>query len=1261
MTLPSARACLVAAMLFVASAALLASGPGRHAEAATGSWTGTYFNNKTLTGPPVLTRDDGGGTVPSATPALDLYYDASPGAGVNADVWSARWTRTDTYAAGTYRFTIIGDDGIRLYVDGALVVNGWFDQPPTTYFNDMTLTAGSHTVVVEFYDSTNAATIVATIQDLSTIPQGWQAQYYANQTLSGSPVLARNDGEDINFDWNLGSPAPSMSADHWSTRWTRTFTFNDGVYQFSTLSDDGNRVYVDGQLILDYWVDQAAVDTHFANKQMTAGPHTVVVEYYEALGGASMRFTMQYRPDLGGFVTDTVAGGLNIPTVFAFAPDGRIFIGLKDGAISIVKDGALLPVPFYTITPVNNYGDRGLLGLTLDPNFATNGYVYAAYTYDNNPADNPGLKTAQVIRLTASGDVAVPASRLVLLGTVTGTPAKPSCEDWPLTADCIPSDEDSHSIGNLKFGPDGMLYVATGDGASFFSVDARALRAQSIDRLAGKILRVNPVNGQGLADNPFYNGDLSATRSKVWAYGVRNDFRYNFKPGTNVIFSGDVGWDTWEEINVITPGVNLGWPCYEGNYQQPGYAAYQPCQNLYNTGGVTLPLIQWDHNTGTAAAVGGAFTGTNGYSAKYQNTYFYADYARDSISTLKVDALNNLVPGSVSIFSSAADGPIQLEIGPEGDIYYLAINRGELRHLRFIGDNRPPVAAAAATPAAGLSPLFVAFSSAGSGDPDAGQAVTYDWDFGDGSAHSAAANPSHTYTAATPTSFTARLTVTDPYFLTAVVTLPVQVGNTPPAATIATPLNLAQYDIGDTIAFSGSATDTQDGTIPANNLAWSVVLNHCLNADFTNCHAHPVFQTTGVGSSFPIVDHGDYVYYEIYFTATDTMGLTDTKVAKIVPNTVDITYTSNRAGIMLTVDSTAQTVPFTRTVPRKSSHTIYAASPQTVASGQVVFSAWSDAGAQQHSFIANAAATISATYVDPAPTPTNTPTATATLTPTSTATPTATPTSTSTPTPTATPTPVPGTPTPTPTPSDTPTATATPTVTPSPTPCTGVGDIDCDGVGDASDNCPTVPNADQKNSNAELLLLAPPAIFNDATNPHPSTLGDACNPDVDSDGLSAAQEAAAGTDPTKPDSDGDHLLDGAEVTCGSNPLDKNSVATGTGTDNDGIPDACEAIIATDPTKADTDSDGLSDGMELLRLGTNPLVRDTDADGCSDGQEAASVNADRTVNSADLGLVAMHFGPSSLPGYYPDIDVNRDGTVNSIDLLLVARQYGGCHP
>ena len=1031
--------------------------------AANGTWTGQYYSNIDLSGSPTVTRDDGvcGNCTSGSGYALLFGYDTfdgttPPAPGVPATNFSASWTRTDTYSAGTYRFTVTADDGVRVYVDDTLILNQWVPQPATTYFVDQALTSGSHTVKVEYYNGDNGGDIALSIQNTSTLPPGWTAEYFANQDLSGSPVFTRNDPQDIAFEWNTGSPDNRIPDDQFSIRWTQTLNFEEGVYTFTTTSDDGSRVYVDGQLILNAWQDQDQVTTN-ANVELTAGAHTVVVEYYEAFGGAAMYFNYQYRPDLGGFVTDTIASGLNLPTAFAMAPDGRAFIATKDGVVHVLKNGSLLPTPFYTVSPINNFHDRGLIGIALDPNFESNGYVYLGYTYDVNPSDQAGPKTDQVIRVTANGDVAVANSNIVLLGSDNGTSASPTCDidvtaisktgTWtsavphrlavgdtinlaqPATgavpaiaagdytvssvpssttfkvsqvtslttagtgavfskknADCMGSDSESHSIGALKFGPDGMLYVAVGDGASFNTVDPLALRAINIDRLNGKILRVNPANGQGLPDNPFYDGNPSHTRSKVWAMGLRNPFRYNFQPGTNVIFLGDVGWDTWEEINVIpaTGGTNFGWPCYEGNFQQGGYSAFSTCQDLYATNSVTDGIYSYDHNGGSAAAAGGVFTGANSYNSVFQNRYWFADYPQNRITTFRVDSSNEMIAGSLLDFTNAGDGPVDLEIGPnDGDVYYLAINAGELRHIHFVGDNRAPVAKASAAPTNGLAPLMVNFSSAGSNDPDQGQTITYDWDFGDGSPHSTAPNPTHQYTA--NGIYTATLTVTDPLFVTGTATVTITVGNTAPVPTITSPADGSHYDIGDTITFTGSATDAQDGTLPASALSWNVVLWHCSDDTFTICHTHPYFSTTGASDSFVVSDHGDFTYFVITLTATDSGGLQASKSITLTPNRVAISFASNPAGATISVDSTTQTAPFTHSVPRKSAHVIYANSPQTLGGTAMQFSSWSDAGANPHTIIATADATYTVALSaagTPTPTPTNTATATPTFTPT---------------------------------------------------------------------------------------------------------------------------------------------------------------------------------------------------------------------------------------------------------------------------------------
>jgi hypothetical protein len=211
MTLIRSRWPAALILLALAAAVVVSRADTPRASAANGSWTGRYWNNTTLSGGQVLQRNDG--------TSLDFLFTGSPGPGVNANNWSARWTRTDTYAAATYRFTATSDDGMRVFVDGGAtpVIDAWFDQAPTTYIADVPLSAGSHTVTVEFYDATNNATAKLTIVDAATLPPGWMGDYYTNVNLQGTPAVSRNDGDALNFDWGLGAPAPGIPASQWTT------------------------------------------------------------------------------------------------------------------------------------------------------------------------------------------------------------------------------------------------------------------------------------------------------------------------------------------------------------------------------------------------------------------------------------------------------------------------------------------------------------------------------------------------------------------------------------------------------------------------------------------------------------------------------------------------------------------------------------------------------------------------------------------------------------------------------------------------------------------------------------------------------------------------------------------------------------------------------------------------------------------------------------------------------------------------------------
>ena len=388
-----------------------------------------------------------------------------------------------------------------------------------------------------------------------------------------------------------------------------------------------------------------------------------------------------------GFEEVIVVGGLNQPTTFAFAPDGRIFIAEKQGVVRVFQEGSLLPTPFIDIRGrVNTSEHRGLMGLALDPDFQTNGYVYLLYTYEHDPADPDGPKTGQLVRVTADGSVALPGSERVLLGSVVGSASRPSCEDFAAGADCLPADANQHVGGGLRFASDGTLFVATGDSAGS---DELRVRSQNLDSLAGKMLRINR-DGSAPVDNPFFNGDSASNRSKVWAYGLREPFRFGLQPGTDLPFIGDVGSVYSEEINIAYPGSNLGWPCYEGRGRPYLIGDHPVCRVLVPLGprAVTAPLYTYATRPGAAAVVGGDFALT--YPDPYGGAYFFGDFARSCIAYLVVDDDGKLI--DVQEFATAADGPVAIKTGPDGEIYYLAWNTGELRHIRWVAENRSPTA-----------------------------------------------------------------------------------------------------------------------------------------------------------------------------------------------------------------------------------------------------------------------------------------------------------------------------------------------------------------------------------------------------------------------------------------------------------------------------------------------------------------------------------------------------------------------------------------
>jgi hypothetical protein len=241
-------------------------------------WLGEYWANQNLQGEPVLQRND---------VKIDFVWGtASPDPSVPADRFSARWTREVEFAEGAYIFHVAVDDGVRLWVDQRLIINEWRDSGLTEYTAPLYLAAGRHFVKMEYYDSIDNAVAKLWWTPLTQF-SGWRAEYYENRDLAGPPILVRDEPQ-IDFDWGEGAPPGLAASDRFSVRWTRTLNLSAGLYRFRALADDGVRLWVNDQLLIDEWHDSLR-RAYVGEIALPAGSHTVRVEYYENAGGAAAK------------------------------------------------------------------------------------------------------------------------------------------------------------------------------------------------------------------------------------------------------------------------------------------------------------------------------------------------------------------------------------------------------------------------------------------------------------------------------------------------------------------------------------------------------------------------------------------------------------------------------------------------------------------------------------------------------------------------------------------------------------------------------------------------------------------------------------------------------------------------------------------------------------------------------------------------------------------------------------------------------------
>lgn len=708
------------------------------------------------------------------------------------------------------------------------------------------------------------------------------------------------------------------------------------------------------------------------------------------------------------FVDEPVFTRLNSPTVVRFHPDGRVFVAEKRGVVRVFDsptDGT--PTTFVDLRDrVHDYWDRGLLGMALHPDFERHPYVYVLYTLDARPGEPPSAWGDECPDPPGgTGDGSVVQGRLSRFRAVGNTAdgaeevlVQNWCQQFP-----------SHSIGALAFGSDGALYASAGDGASFSYVDygqageprnpcgdppvavgalqrppsaeggalrSQALRGSSMSvSLDGTLLRLDPATGRGLPDNPLYAGG-TASDDGIIAYGLRNPFRFALRPGTREIWIADVGWNSWEEINLVADrndGVveNFGWPCYEGAARQRGYDASDLalCENLYATPTAhTHPRYAYEHALAVAAGDGCdsgdssisaiAFYDGAGFPAEYEGALFFGDYSRRCIWAMMPGAGGRPDPTNRRVFLRGAAGPADLVTGPDGALYYAALSDDSVRRIRYA--NGGPLAQITASATNGAAPLTIALDGSASRDPD-GDAVRHAWDLdGDGEFDDAStAVVSHTF--AVPGTVSVRLRVTDAAGLYDDESVLIDVDNLPPTAIIDAPLASDRFRVGQTIAFDGHADDPDQGALEATDLSWEIVLHHCA-ADET-CHEHTVMAVSGrAEGEFSAPDHPYPSYLEVRLTATDALGLTGSTAVAVQPETTTLELTSEPEGLLLAVGDRVQPTPFGIQAILGSTHSVSASSPQTLEDADYAFASWSDDGAATHLVTLAGATTLHATF-----------------------------------------------------------------------------------------------------------------------------------------------------------------------------------------------------------------------------------------------------------------------------------------------------------
>jgi PKD repeat protein len=770
-------------------------------------WRGEYYNNPTLSGNPVLVRND-----------MVVNFDWGTGApvsGVGADNFSVRWTRNLYFSAGTHRFSVYVDDGVRLWVDNILLIDQWHDSTPTTYVADINLTEGSHSLRLEYYEHAGTALVQLSWERGEAYYPDWKGEYYSNPNLSGSPVLVRND-PSISFGWGPNSPGSSIPADNFSARWTRNQHFSAGTYRFKVVVDDGARLWVDGNLVIDQW-RTGEPKTYTNDVTLTQGTHSLRLEYFDYRYDAQVRLEWT-RVD-------------SYPDWKAEYFDNRKL----EGDPILVRNETEIDHNWGSGSPGGVPADNFSARWTRKVDFQDATYRFQATVDDGVRLwlDNDLViddwrdarpRTIEVERRVSDGQHRVKVeyyehsgdAEIEIDWSKKSEPANQPPQAVPGGPYIVNEGNLVNLDGRNSRDPDGSIVRYEWDfeynGSSF---DAQATEATAITRYADGpatvIVALRVTDNKGATNLATTQVTVQNVPPAVEAGGP-----YAGQTNTPITLAGTAT----DPGLVDQAGLTYHWDFGDGSTGNGQIVSHSYGQAGTYTAKLTVTDKDggWGSDTATVqvtqpnqpprAVINGPTSGKVG-----EVLSFNANGSTDSDGTIASYVWNFGDGGTgnglniTHTYNAAGNYDITLTVTDNGGLSHSATHRVVIEKPVI---KRPP-AAVINGPTSGLVGEPLNFSGTGSADED-GQIVAYAWDFGDGTT-SNRAETTHSYEVAGTYKITLTVTdnddLTDTASSTVWIKKPVQI-KLPPTAVIAGPTTA---QISQTVTFDGSGSNDSDGNI----------------------------------------------------------------------------------------------------------------------------------------------------------------------------------------------------------------------------------------------------------------------------------------------------------------------------------------------------------------------------------------------------------------------------------------------------------------